>query len=66
MKWSYLIWAVWVLMFFALEVPGIMRVVPWRSLSETVWSLEAISPWLKVTALAGLIILTVHIVARWP
>jgi hypothetical protein len=66
MSLSYLIWGLWVLAFLVLEFTGLFHVTPWHTLSDTVWSLEDINRWLRVLALCGLIVLTTHIVARWP
>ena len=66
MTWSYAVWGGWFALFLVLEFLGIFHVTPWQSLSDTAWSVEAVSSWIKVACLAGLIILTVHIVFRWP
>lgn len=66
MTWSYAVWGAWVALFLVLEFLGLFRVVPWISLSETAWSIENLSAWIKVLMLAGFVVLTVHIVFRWP
>lgn len=63
---SYVIWGIWVLTFLVFEFSGLFGWTPWHTLSETVWSLENINRWVRVLALCGLVILTTHIVARWP
>lgn len=63
---SLIVWGLWFLLFLVLEFLGLFHVTPWNSLSDTAWDLENVSDWIKVLFLAGLIILTVHIVFRWP
>ena len=66
MTWSYTIWGAWFALFVVLEFLGLFRVVPWVTLSETAWSLEALSNLVKILFLSGLTVLTVHIVFNWP
>jgi hypothetical protein len=65
-KASYIAWSSWFLAFVVLEFLGYFRVVPWVTLSETVWKLESVADLFKIIFLAGLVVLTVHIVFRWP
>lgn len=66
MKLSYLIWGLWFALFLALELPAAFGLTPWRTLSSTAWALEGLGSAVKVIFLAGLVVLTVHIVAHWP
>lgn len=66
MATSYLVWGIWFALFVILEFLGLFRVVPWVTLSETAWSLEALSGLVKILFLSGLTVLTVHIVFNWP
>lgn len=63
---SYLVWGLWLLLFLILEFLGLFKVFGWVSLSETAWSVESLGGAVKILFLAGLVVLTVHIVARWP
>jgi hypothetical protein len=59
MGWSTLVWLSWLAAFGVLELLGISRRVPWRSMSEWTWSLEAHwwpLPWLVIVALALLMV----------
>lgn len=66
MKASYIVWGVWFAAFVALEIPAAFGITPWRTLSTTAWNLEGLASAVKVIFLAGLVVLTVHIVAHWP
>jgi hypothetical protein len=66
MRPSYIVWGSWFLAFVVLELLGVFHAVPWKSLSQTAWTLESLSGWVKIIVLAGLVVLTVHIVAHWP
>jgi hypothetical protein len=66
MSASALVWGGWLGLFLALELAGLSKHVPWTSLSEWAWGLEAADPPLRWGALVGLATLLVHIVARWP
>ena len=66
MTWSYAIWGGWFAAFVVLEFLGLFRVVPWVTLSETAWAVEGLSTWLKILFLAGLTVLTAHIVFHFP
>lgn len=63
---SYLVWGIWFLLFVVLELLGRFAHVPWRTLSDTAWSIEAWSWEAKLIIFSGLCILLVHIVFRWP
>jgi hypothetical protein len=68
--WSYLVYGLWFLLWVVLEFLGLQRKktgVPWFTLSETAWALQKrFGGPVRVTFLAGLVTLTVHIVAGWP
>ena len=66
MTWSYAIWGAWFALFVILEFLGLFRVFPWVTLSETAWSLEHVSSWIKILFLSGLTVLTAHIVFGFP
>jgi len=59
------VWAVWFGLFVVLEFAALAG-APWQTLSSTAWIIEALSDWAKVVILAGLVVLTVHIVGHWP
>lgn len=61
-----LVWAVWFAAFVVLELLAVFNVVPWQTLSSTAWGIEKLSDIAKIVILAGLVVLTVHIVAHWP
>lgn len=63
---SYLVWGIWFLAFVVLELLGRFAGVPWRTLSDTAWSIEQWSWVAKLIIFSGLCILLVHIVFRWP
>lgn len=65
MKTWDVVWAVWFLAFVALEIAALCG-APWQTLSGTSWGLEKLSDVVKIIVLAGLVVLTVHIVFRWP
>jgi hypothetical protein len=60
---STAVWLGWLAIFGALEVPAILHKVPWTSMSQWTWHLEAHwwpLPWLIIVALG---FLTVHLAA---
>ena len=65
-EWSLLVWAGWLLLFLALELPALFNKVPWESLSSTSWTLEDDWHPLQFVFMFGLAVLLVHIVAKWP
>lgn len=58
---SDLVWALWLLLFLALEVPAAAGIVPWDTLSRTSWLDEKLYPILKTILFGFLIGLAVHI-----
>lgn len=62
MRWSYAVWGGWLVVFLLLELPGNQRWVPWVTLSETVWALEARGWPLKALVLGLTVGLVVHFV----
>lgn len=58
---SDIVWAVWLALFLALEVPAACGVVPWDTLSRTSWLDERLYPILKTILFGFLIGLAVHI-----
>jgi hypothetical protein len=62
MRWSYGVWGGWFVVFLLLEIPGNWRWVPWVTLSETVWALEARGWPLKALVLGLTVGLVVHFV----
>lgn len=63
---SYVVWGAWFGAFVVLELLGRFGHVPWRTLSDAAWSLEAWSWEIKLVIFSGLAILLVHIAFRWP
>lgn len=63
---SRLVWGGWLALFLVLEFLGLFRVVPWVTLSETVWDLEAKYRVLACLIAGGLFVLTLHLAFRWP
>lgn len=72
------IWALlWLGGFILLEMLGLFfgptgmtgrQLVPWTTLSEYVWSIEAIKPWGSLMTIGVLLFfsgLTAHFVAKW-
>lgn len=67
MNLTAIIWLGWLALFLALELPAAARLgVPWVTLSEFCWGLEAVSDVWRYAFMFGLTILLVHIVSRWP
>ena len=62
MRWSYGVWGAWFVLFLLLEIPGNWRWVPWVTLSETVWDLEARGWPIRALVLGATIGLVVHFV----
>ena len=62
--WSYLVWAVWLLLWLIPEIlsKDVLGIAPWYSLSRTAWGLEALTKWVAIILIAGLAVLVVHIV----
>lgn len=60
-----LVWGAWFLLFVALELAGVAG-APWGTLSSEAWRLESLSDVVRIVVAAGLFVLTLHIVARWP
>jgi hypothetical protein len=58
---SDLVWAVWLLAFLALEIPGYLGIAPWDTLSRTSWLDEGRYPILRTLLFGFLIGLAVHI-----
>lgn len=54
-------WALWILLFLALEVPAALHFAPWNTLSRTSWYDERLYPILKTALFGFLIGLAVHI-----
>lgn len=65
MKTWDLVWAAWFAAFVVLEFSAVFG-APWQTLSATSWAIENLTSWAKIVILAGLVVLTVHIVFRWP
>jgi hypothetical protein len=64
MRLSTVVWLGWLAVFGALEIPAVLRRVPWLPMSDWVWRLERLwapLPWLVIVALA---LLMVHLAAR--
>lgn len=64
--WDIAIWGAWFLLFLVFELSAVFLNTPWTTLSTFSWKLESLSDVAKVVFLAGLVVLTVHIVAHWP
>ncbi len=62
--WSLGVWAGWLAAFGVLELLALTHRVPWRTLSETTWSLESLAGWVPWVVLFALAALLVHLVAR--
>lgn len=65
-NWSNAIWSVWIGIFLVLELTGGFRVVPWRTLSETVWIDEIDYPVLNLLVGGFLVGLILHFLNRTP
>lgn len=59
---NYIVWGSWGAIFLALELPAVFGLVPWNSLSRTVWNLQVHHEWLTLPLIGGLAILAVHLV----
>jgi hypothetical protein len=60
-----LVWIIWGLLFVGLEFAAIFG-APWHTLSTDAWDIEMASSWLRIIIAAGLFILLLHIVFRFP
>jgi uncharacterized metal-binding protein len=61
---SYLIWGSWFAAFAVLELLAVFNVVPWDTLSSTVWDLiQRTNGTAAIAVVAGLAVLAVHLVA---
>lgn len=58
---SDIVWAAWLLLFLALEIPAALRIAPWDTLSRTSWLDEKLYPILQTILFGFLIGLAVHI-----
>jgi uncharacterized membrane protein YczE len=61
LKLSDVVWAAWLLLFLALEIPAALGVAPWDTLSRTSWIDERLYPILQTILFGFLIGLAVHI-----
>jgi hypothetical protein len=61
---SWLVWGLWFLSFVILELLAAFGVVPWKTLSTTVWDLiQRTNGIAAIAVVAGLAVLAVHLVA---
>lgn len=61
---SWIIWGVWFAAFVVLELLAAFGLVPWRTLSSTVWDLiQRTGGLAAIAVVAGLAVLAVHLVA---
>lgn len=58
---SDIVWATWLLLFLALEIPAALGIAPWDTLSRTSWLDEKLYPILQTILFGFLIGLAVHI-----
>lgn len=58
---SDFVWAIWLALFLALEIPAALGLVPWNTLSQTSWLNEHLYPWLRPILVGFLVGLVVHI-----
>jgi hypothetical protein len=56
-----LVWAVWLAIFLALELPAALHAVPWSTLSTTSWDLEDWWSPVRLMLEAFLAVLLLHI-----
>ena len=61
---GYIVWGAWAAIFLVLEVIGEIRVLPWRTLSETSWGLESKSHWVSILLIAVLVVIAQLTVAK--
>lgn len=65
--WGYTIWSIWFGLFAVPELLAAFgKLVPWPTLSTTAWNLQRHSSWFSILFLAGLAVLTAHIVFHFP
>lgn len=64
--WDLVVWGLLGLYLLVAELAAVFGWAPWNTLSDFSWRLEDLSSWVKILFLAGQVVLTVHIVARWP
>ena len=62
---SILVWLLVLVIFLGFELPAHYGLVPWFTLSRTVWTGEAWSPIVAVAVLAFLIALAGHLELHW-
>lgn len=63
---SFLVWGLWLLAFLVLEGLAISGRVPWTTLSQFAWALEALKPHLRWVLFAFLSLVASHIATGWP
>ena len=65
---SLCVWGIWALLFVTLETLALCDLVPWNTLSWTVWQLQARSGFFSITIAGGLFVLLLHFIlpGRWP
>jgi hypothetical protein len=61
-RWSYIVWTAWIALFLLLELPGLWRLAPWVTLSETAQHVEHTYPIVRAALFGFLSGLLVHIV----
>jgi hypothetical protein len=65
--WGCLVYGPWFVLWLVLELTSIYwKSCPWPTLSRTVWHLEDRWDWTQIVFLAGLVVLLVHIVFKFP
>ena len=65
--WGYVLWGSWFALFAVPEIlASFGKLVPWPTLSTTAWNLQRHSSWFSILILAGMTVLTIHIVFHWP
>lgn len=66
-EWGYIYWASWLLFgFLAAELAAYFHLVPWPTLSETVWHSLSTYQWLSPILFAVLIFLFMHFFYHRP
>ena len=64
--WSLAVWLGWAALFLVLELAAWRDLVPWNTLSWTVWQIFARSGWLAVVGIGLMFSLLLHFALGFP
>ena len=65
-QWSLLIWGTWGALFLGAELAAWRDLVPWNTLSWTIWQIMARSVVLALAIVGGMFVLLLHFAIGFP